>query len=89
MRILPGDGVTSTALVNGQMDLRSKGDESGFRCSPVGAAMWVALRHNDGFLELAADSLAEVWETDTTKVKTAMTVWSRKMIEAGLLRLEK
>ncbi|MFF3216083.1 PqqD family protein [Streptomyces sp. NPDC002886] len=85
MRILAADGVSGTALANGQMRLRKAGRDE-FRCSPVGAAMWIALRHNDGFLELAAASLAEAWKTDEGKVRSAMTVWAERMVDTGMLR---
>lgn len=55
MRIVAADGVTGTALADGRMKVRTAG-RGEFRCSPVGSAMWVALRVNDGFLELAASS---------------------------------
>lgn len=85
MRILAADGVSGTALANGRMDLR-KGGRDELRCSPVGTAMWIALRHNDGFLDLAAASLAEAWQTDEGKVRTAMTIWAERMMDTGLLK---
>ncbi|WP_328764811.1 MULTISPECIES: PqqD family protein [unclassified Streptomyces] len=85
MRIVAADGVTGTALADGRMKVRTAG-RGEFRCSPVGSAMWVALRVNDGFLELAASSLADAWQTDERKVRTAMTAWADRLMAAGLLK---
>ncbi|MFI8952434.1 hypothetical protein ACIGO6_38905 [Streptomyces sp. NPDC053750] len=86
MRILPGDGVTSTALTNGQITLRGQDRADRFRCTPLAATMWFALRHNDGFVDLAVDALADVWQTDRDKVRTVMDAWSRKLIADGWLK---
>jgi hypothetical protein len=86
MRVVPGEGVTSTALTNGRIALRAKGRGEGFRCTPLAATMWFALRHNDGFVDLAVDTLARLWDTDRAKVRTVMDAWSRELITAGWLR---
>ncbi|MFF3469235.1 PqqD family protein [Streptomyces sp. NPDC001984] len=86
MRVVPGEGVTSTALANGQIALRAKGRTEGFRCTPLAATMWFALRHNDGFVDLAVDTLAHLWDTDRTKVRTVMDAWSRELITDGWLQ---
>ncbi|GHE74963.1 hypothetical protein EDE04_6606 [Streptomyces sp. 2132.2] len=85
MRIVAADGVTGTALADGRMKVRTA-ERGEFRCSPVGSAMWVALRVNDGFLELAASSLADAWQTDEVKVRTAMHAWAERLMDAGLLK---
>ena len=89
MRVLPGKGVTGTALVNGKLDLRVEGRSAKIRCNQIGAAMWAALRHNDGFVDLAVESLAREWETDPRKVRVAVDAWSQKMIDDGWLRLDR
>jgi hypothetical protein len=86
MRFVPNEGVTSTALANGQITLRAGDGEAGFRCTPLAATMWFALRHNDGFVDLAVDSLTDLWSTDREKVRTVMDVWSRELVEGGWLR---
>ena len=85
MRVLPSDGVTSTALANGRMTLRLEGRGTQFRCTPLGAMMWFALRHNDGFIDLAVESLAQMWQTDIRKVRTVMDGWSKKLMADGWL----
>lgn len=86
MRVVPGEGVTSTALANGQLALRAKDRGEGFRCNPLAATMWFALRHNDGFVDLAVDALAQLWNTDRAKVRTVMNAWSHRLIDEGWLR---
>ncbi|MET7703679.1 MULTISPECIES: PqqD family protein [unclassified Streptomyces] len=86
MRILPGNGVTSTALASGRLDLRAEGRTGTFRCTPLAASMWFALRRNDGFVDLAVESLAHHWGTDLEKVRTVMDAWSRKLIDTGWLQ---
>ncbi|MGP4012677.1 hypothetical protein [Streptomyces sp. 4N124] len=86
MRIVPGDGVTGTALANGQIALRAKGRTDRFRCTPLAATMWFALRHNDGFVDLAIEALAHSWGTDREKVRVVMEAWSRKLIAEGWLK---
>ncbi|WP_399895722.1 PqqD family protein [Streptomyces sp. BBFR51] len=85
MRILPADGVTATVRENGHMELRTTGQ--GVRgCPPVGTAMWMALRHSDGFLDLASEALADGWGADPGTVRAAMAAWSRRLVADGLLR---
>ncbi|MFE2142570.1 PqqD family protein [Streptomyces sp. NPDC059456] len=84
MRIVAAEGVTGTALADGRVKVRTAG-RGEFRCSPVGSAMWVALRVNDGLLERAASSLADAWQTDEGKVRTAMAAWADRLMAAGLL----
>jgi|tagenome__1003787_1003787.scaffolds.fasta_scaffold20031021_2 hypothetical protein len=86
MRVVPAVGVTSTALANGQIALRTKGSTEGFRCTPLAATMWFALRQNDGFVDLAVDTLADLWDTDRNKVRTVMDAWSRELVTAGWLQ---
>ncbi|MEU5599810.1 hypothetical protein [Streptomyces sp. NPDC020298] len=86
MRVVPGEGVTSTALASGQIALRAKGRAEGFRCTPLAATMWFALRHNDGFVDLAVDTLTDLWDTDRDKVRTVVDAWSRELIREGWLR---
>ncbi|MET9887486.1 hypothetical protein ABZZ20_30970 [Streptomyces sp. NPDC006430] len=82
---MAADGVSGTALANGGMRVRTAGRRE-LRCSAVGSAMWIALRVNDGALDLAAASLADAWQTDEGKVRTAMTVWAQRLMDAGLLK---
>jgi hypothetical protein len=86
MRVVPGQGVTSTALANGQIALRAGDRAEGFRCTPLAATMWFALRHNDGFVDLAVETLANLWDTDRQKVRTVMDAWSRELITEGWLQ---
>lgn len=86
MRMYAMDGVTCVVLVDGRLDLYAPGNDKRYRCSPVGAAMWIALRQNGGHVETAVNALADVWDTDPEKVRAAMTAWCGKLTELGLLR---
>jgi hypothetical protein len=86
MRLVPGDGVTSTALASGRLDLQAEDRGRAFRCTPLAASMWFALRRNDGFVDLAVESLAGHWGTDRDKVRTVMDAWSRRLIDTGWLQ---
>jgi hypothetical protein len=86
MRILPGDGVTSTALADGRLALRAQGRPGAVHCTPLAASMWFALRHNDGFVDLAVASLARSWGTEQPKVRAVMDAWCGRLLDAGWLR---
>lgn len=86
MRVLPSEGVTSTALADGRIALRAKGRAEGFRCTPLAATMWFALRQNDGRVDGSVDTLTRLWNTDRAKVRTVMDAWSRALIDQGWLR---
>ncbi|MEU8971064.1 hypothetical protein AB0D11_17555 [Streptomyces monashensis] len=87
MRVLPGEGVTSTALADGRIALRARDRAEGFRCTPLAATMWVALRLNDGRVDGAVDTLTRVWDTDRGKARTVLDTWYRALINQGWLRL--
>ncbi|MFF4354983.1 hypothetical protein [Streptomyces sp. NPDC001530] len=89
MRVCAVDGVTCAVLVDGRLDVYAPGRAERYRCSPVGAAMWIALRQNGGHVESAVNTLADVWGTEPEKVRVAMTAWCRQLTAAGLLRTER
>ncbi|MER6573387.1 hypothetical protein ABT288_46415 [Streptomyces sp. NPDC001093] len=88
MRVVPGEGVTSTALANGRITLRAEGRTDRFRCTPLAAMMWFELRRNDGFVDLTVETLAGLWKTDAKKVRAVLDGWSRRLIADGWLRAE-
>ncbi|MET7683471.1 hypothetical protein [Streptomyces sp. NPDC005423] len=86
MRILPSDGVTTTALADGRLTLRAEGRPAAVHCTPLAATMWMALRHSDGFVDLAVESLARGWGTERAKVGAVMDAWCARLLAGGWLR---
>lgn len=56
-----------------------------FRCGPVGTAMWIVLRRHDGDAGIAADMLAELWNTAPENARADLDIWVEEMRDAGLL----
>ncbi|MFE2553026.1 PqqD family protein [Streptomyces sp. NPDC059355] len=56
-----------------------------FRCGPVGTAMWILLRRHDGDAGIAADVLAELWNTAPENARADLDIWVEEMRDAGLL----
>ncbi|WP_244905429.1 PqqD family peptide modification chaperone [Streptomyces agglomeratus] len=58
------------------------------RCSPVGTAMWIALRQHGGDVDAAADMLAALWGTEPENARADLGIWVDEMRDAGLVRDE-
>jgi hypothetical protein len=86
MRLRPADGVTAYVLADGRLELHLK--SSAYHCGPARAAMWLALLQNGGDQGAAADMLAELWDIDPVNMRADVTLWTREMCDAGLLRIE-
>ncbi|AXE81808.1 MULTISPECIES: PqqD family protein [Streptomyces] len=88
MPVRPEHGVTSRVAEDGSLELLTMGNGTSFRCSPVGAAMWIALRQHDGQVGPAAEMLAALWCTDPDNTRTDMDIWVSELRDAGLVREE-
>jgi hypothetical protein len=87
VRARPGPGVTVRVLEDGCLELHAAETGTQYRCSRIGAAMWIALRQHDGRCDAAADMLAELWGTDPVNMRADIEVWIAEMCDAGLMRL--
>ncbi|MFF2331298.1 MULTISPECIES: PqqD family protein [unclassified Streptomyces] len=88
MPVRPEYGVTSRVAEDGSLELLTEADGTSFRCSPVGAAMWIALRQHDGQVGPAAEMLAQLWCTDPDNTRSDMDIWVSELRDAGLVREE-
>ena len=88
MPVRPEHGVTSRVTEDGCLELLTEADGTIYRCSPLAAAMWIALRQHNGQLGPAADMLAGLWSTDPENTRTDMDIWMSELRDAGLVRYE-
>jgi len=88
VRPVPGASVTVDAQGCLHVLTRSAGQSRRFRCGPVGTAMWIALRQQDGDVEAAARTLSSLWDTDETNTRADLDIWIDEMRDAGLVRTE-
>ncbi|MEU8700233.1 PqqD family protein [Streptomyces sp. NPDC091387] len=88
MPVRPEHGVTSRVTEDGCLEFLTSPDGPSYRCSPVAAAMWIALRQHNGQLGPAAEMLAELWCTDPENTRTDMDIWVSELRDAGLVRDE-
>ncbi|MEV5878451.1 PqqD family protein [Streptomyces sp. NPDC052101] len=72
----------------GHLELHSASTGAWFRCSPVGAAMWITLRQHDGDVHRAAHVLASRWSTDPVNMCADLEVWVGELCDLGLLATE-
>ncbi|MFC7310269.1 PqqD family protein [Streptomyces monticola] len=56
-----------------------------YRCSPVGTAMWIALRQHDGNVSAAASTLAGLWDMAPANARADLDIWVGEMRDAGLV----
>ncbi|WP_327136064.1 PqqD family protein (plasmid) [Streptomyces sp. NBC_01343] len=100
MRVRPTPGVVAASVdADGCLELHAAyaaGPAAGsgggvapgpgrFRCGPVGTAMWILLRRHDGDAGIAADVLAELWNTAPENARADLDIWVEEMRDAGLL----
>ncbi|MFE2147345.1 MULTISPECIES: PqqD family protein [unclassified Streptomyces] len=88
VRVRPTPGVVAAAVdADGCLELRadSVAGPGRFRCGPVGTAMWIVLRRHDGDAGIAADTLAELWNTAPENARADLDIWVEEMRDAGLL----
>lgn len=71
---------------SGCLELRSASGARA-RCNPVGTAMWLALRQNDGDVADAAGTLARMWGGDPVNLHADLELWIGELCDAGLLRI--
>lgn len=90
MRVRPVPGVSVAVDADGHLEVLTEAAPSGvgFRCGPVGTAMWIALRQQDGDMEAAARTLSELWGTDPANTRADLDIWIDEMRDAGVVRTE-
>ncbi len=91
MRFRPMPGVSvSSVNADGCLELlvESVTGSARYRCGPMGAAMWIALRRHDGDSGAAADILADMWNTDPVNARADLEIWVEEMRDAGLICAE-
>ena len=88
MPVRPEHGVTTRVTEDGSLELLLETSRASFRCGPVAAAMWIALRQHDGHLTPAAEMLAHLWCTDPENTRTDMDIWVNELRDAGLVRID-
>ncbi|WP_415954480.1 PqqD family peptide modification chaperone [Streptomyces sp. KLOTTS4A1] len=86
---MPGVSVSSVNA-DGCLELlvESVTGSARYRCGPMGAAMWIALRRHDGDSGAAADILADMWNTDPVNARADLEIWVEEMRDAGLICAE-
>ncbi|MFE9767972.1 PqqD family peptide modification chaperone [Streptomyces sp. NPDC005808] len=88
MRVRPMPGVSVASVdATGRLELLTETavGSGRYRCSPVGTAMWIALRRNEGDTGAAAHMLAELWNTAPENARADLDIWIEEMRDAGLL----
>lgn len=90
MRVRPVPGVSVSVDADGHLEVLAEATPPGgrFRCGPVGTAMWIALRQQDGDMEAAARTLAAMWGTDPANTRADLDIWIDEMRDAGVVRTE-
>lgn len=88
MPVRPERGVTTQVAEDGCLVLLTEARDTTFRCSPVAAAMWIALRQHDGHVGSASRMLAELWGTAPENTRSDMDIWVSELRDAGLVRDE-
>jgi hypothetical protein len=83
--VRPADGVTADIGADGFLELFSQETGKRYRCGPVAAAMWIALRQNDDRPDLAAALLAELWQLSPESVRSDMDLWLAALRNVGLV----
>lgn len=88
VRVRPAPGVQVSLSEDGHLELFSETASLHLRCSPAGAAMWIALRQHDGDHMAAADTLARVWGKDRANMRADLDLWVDELLDAGLVSYE-
>ncbi len=89
VRPMPGVSVASVDSA-GRLEIlaESAAGTVRYRCGPVGAAMWIALRQHEGDPGPAADLLAALWNTAPENARADLDIWVEEMRDAGLMCAE-
>jgi hypothetical protein len=85
MTIKTAVGVTQRMLPNGYLQLFCHTTGRYVECEPAAAAMWIALKQNNGDLDRAADMLAELWGVDAGEARFDMVALTGSLCAIGLL----
>jgi hypothetical protein len=82
--------VSVSVDADGHLEVLTDAARSGgrFRCGPVGTAMWIALRQQEGDMEAAARILSALWDTDQANTRADLDIWVDEMRDAGVVRTE-
>lgn len=88
MTIQTAPGVTQRLLPNGHLDLFCSETRRQVECEPAAAAMWIALKQNDGELDRAADMLATLWDADPADTREDLIALTGTLCAVGLLTEE-
>ncbi|MEU9291536.1 PqqD family protein [Streptomyces sp. NPDC048275] len=73
----------------GHLHMAAERPRRRFRCAPVCAAMWIALRRCDGDVAAAARLLAALWDADPVNTQADLDLWVGELRAAGLVCAER
>ncbi|MGP4012659.1 PqqD family protein [Streptomyces sp. 4N124] len=90
VRVRPVPGASVSVDADGHLEVLTEPvcPAGRFRCGPVGTAMWIALRQQDGDIEAAARMLSALWGTDPANTRADLDIWVDEMRDAGVVRSE-
>ncbi|WP_326565402.1 hypothetical protein VSH64_26505 [Amycolatopsis rhabdoformis] len=85
MAIQTAPGVTQRMLPNGHLELTCRATRRHVECEPVAAAMWIALKQQNGDVDRAAAVLAALWGTDEEDTRYDIIALAGSLCSLGLL----
>ncbi|WP_329224118.1 PqqD family protein [Streptomyces canus] len=88
MHVRPVPKMRAHVDADGHLHMAAERPPRRFRCAPVCAAMWIALRRCDGDVSAAARLLAALWDADPVNTRADLDVWVGELRDAGLVRAE-
>lgn len=85
MAIQTAPGVTQRMLPNGHLELTCRATRRQIECEPVAAAMWIALKQQNGDVDRAAAVLSGLWGTDEEDTRYDIIALAGSLCSLGLL----